>query len=73
MKKYIATLVILSAIAIPAFASVEPVVVVDETPAPVLIGNGPIASQLPGGRFIKPGQEDCPSWFPYSGCYTFKK
>lgn len=35
-------------------------------------GNGPIVAQQPGGRFLKPGQEDCPAWFPYSGCYTMR-
>lgn len=34
--------------------------------------NGPIVPQQPGGRFLKPGQEDCPAWFPYSGCYTMR-
>lgn len=34
--------------------------------------NGPIVAQTPGGRFLKPGQEDCPAWFPFSGCYTFR-
>lgn len=35
-------------------------------------GNGPIVAQQPGGRFLKPGQEDCPAWFPYFGCYTMR-
>ena len=34
--------------------------------------NGPIVAQQPGGRFLKPGMEDCPAWFPYSGCYTMR-
>lgn len=66
MKKYIATAVILMSVAMPALASVEPEPV-------VIIGNGPIVAQIPGGRFLKPGQEDCPAWFPYSGCYTFNR
>lgn len=64
MKKYIATAVILMSVAMPAFASVEP---------EPIYANGPIVAQIPGGRFLKPGQEDCPAWFPYSGCYTFNK
>lgn len=36
------------------------------------IANGPIVAQIAGGRFLKPGQEDCPAWFPYFGCYTFR-
>lgn len=38
----------------------------------VVCGNGPIVAQQPGGRFLKPGMEDCPAWFPYSGCYTMR-
>lgn len=38
----------------------------------VSCGNGPIVAQLPGGRFLKPAQEDCPWWFPYAGCYTMR-
>lgn len=72
MKKYIATAVILMSVAAPAFASVVVPVVVPEEPV-IIFGNGPIVAQLPGGRFLKPGQEDCPAWFPYSGCYTFNK
>lgn len=34
--------------------------------------SGPIVAQQPGGRFLKPGQEDCPAWFPYFGCYTMR-
>lgn len=66
MKKYIATAVILMSVAMPAFAAVS----VDPEP---IYANGPIVAQIPGGRFLKPGQEDCPAWFPYFGCYTFNK
>lgn len=38
-------------------------------------GNGPVMPQQPGGRFLKAGQEDCPSWFPNASgyaCYTMR-
>lgn len=35
-------------------------------------GNGPIVAQQPGGRFLRPGQEDCPAWFFFAGCYTMR-
>lgn len=38
-------------------------------------GNGPIVPQQPGGRFLKAGEEDCPSWFPSNfgrACYTMR-
>jgi len=41
----------------------------------VVCGNGPIQPQLPGGRFLKAGDEDCPAWFPFNSghtCYTFR-
>lgn len=38
----------------------------------ITCGNGPIVAQQPGGRFLKPGVEDCPAWFPYFGCYTMR-
>lgn len=41
----------------------------------VQCGNGMIATQAPGGRYLKAGQEDCPSWFPSSfgyACYTMR-
>ena len=38
----------------------------------VVCGNGPIVAQQPGGRFLKPGQEDCPAWFFFAGCYTMR-
>lgn len=37
--------------------------------------NGPIVPQQPGGRFLKAGEEDCPSWFPSNfgrACYTMR-
>ena len=68
MKKVLTSIAILStlAFAVPAFADTTCSVL---TPC----GNGPIAAQQPGGRFLKPGQEDCPAWFPLTmGCYTMR-
>lgn len=62
MKKYLAVVILLAGVASPVFADVEPIV----------YANGPIVPQVAGGRFLKPGQEDCPAWFPYSGCYTMR-
>lgn len=41
----------------------------------VVCSNGPIVPQIPGGRFLAAGQEDCPWWFPFNSgraCYTFR-
>lgn len=69
MKKYL-----IIAVVIMSFISVAPVASACDISNPCG-GNGPIVAQKFGGRFLKAGQEDCPSWFPSFGgnsCYTMR-
>lgn len=38
----------------------------------VVCANGPIVPQLVGQRHLNPGEEDCPAWYGYSGCVTYR-
>ncbi len=76
MKKFIFALALVAVFggfnhtAQAACGDIDPV-----TNTMIVCGNGPIVPQKFGGRFLKAGQEDCPSWFPSFGgnaCYTMR-